>query len=238
VKQAAKVQEECAPEVVEAVEKGTVAVSAATVLTELPEERQKEVLTELLQEIGGGKITAPRIKKAVKVLLGQTANVHVSDDSYEWYTPAEYINAAKTLMGDIDLDPASSDAAQEVVEARRFYYSKSDDGLSQEWRGRVWLNPPYSAQLVRAFVDKLRAEYEADNISHALLLVNNATDTQWFQELLSRYPVCFTRGRVKFWGPDKEGLGARQGQAVIYLGDNSNEFTATFSAFGTVVEPA
>jgi phage N-6-adenine-methyltransferase len=235
VKRAAKVQEEAAPEVVEAVEKGTVAVSAAVLLTELPEEQQKEVLTSLIEEVGGGKITSSRIEKGINVLLGKPTSAPASD-TYEWYTPAEYIEAARRLMGEIDLDPASSEVAQGTVQAGRFF-TRDTDGLEHGWSGRVWLNPPYSAPLVRAFIDKLRRDYEAREVTEAVLLVNNATDAQWFQELMSKFPVCFTAGRVKFWGPFDEGLGPRQGQAFIYLGERRRSFAEIFTAFGTVVFP-
>jgi hypothetical protein len=102
-------------------------------------------------------------------------------DGDEWYTPAGYLDAARAVMGDIpsaslrtgDLDPATCAAAQEVVRARRFF-TKGDDGLAQEWRGRIWLNPPYSAALAPRFIDKLCAEYDAGRIEEAVVLVNTA----------------------------------------------------------------
>lgn len=234
VNTAAKVQTECVPEVAGAVDSGTIAVSAAVEFAALPKEQQPEILRAVLAEtLGGEKPTAARIEKACRVLLGQTANVHVSDDSYEWYTPAEYIEAARALMGAIDLDPASCETAQGIVKAAKFY-SKAEDGLQQSWAGRVWLNPPYSAVLVRAFVDKLCQEHQAGAVSEALLITNNATDTQWFQELLAHHPVCFTRGRVRFWGPDRELPGPRQGQAVFYLGGNLAGFLEIFARFGMI----
>jgi phage N-6-adenine-methyltransferase len=160
-------------------------------------------------------------------------NYHVSDDSYEWYTPREYIEAARGVMGGIDLDPASSDEAQEIVQADR-YYTKQDDGLSQSWAGKVWLNPPYNMPLIEDFTGKAIDEYQAGNIECAIVLVNNATDTGWFHRLFD-YPVCFTRRRVQFWTSEGPNLGARQGQAIFYLGGNPDLFAQVFSAFGVVL---
>jgi hypothetical protein len=85
---------------------------------------------------------------------------HISFNSgeQEWYTPPEYIEAARLAMGSIDCDPASSDIANQTVCAT-VYYTKQQDGLSQVWNGNVWLNPPYSqpdiTQFCKAVVDKV-----------------------------------------------------------------------------------
>lgn len=41
-----------------------------------------------------------------------------------------------------DLDVAAPPWETHVPAARKF--TKADDGLSQEWEGRVWMNPPFS----------------------------------------------------------------------------------------------
>lgn len=160
-------------------------------------------------------------------------NHHVSDDSYEWYTPADYIEAARDLMGGIDLDPASSKEAQRIVLAGT-YYTKGDDGLSKDWFGRVWLNPPYSMPDVEQFIDRVVENYNAGAIDCAVVLTNNGTDTGWFHKILSASGIaCFTKGRVKFWGPNSSQ--ARQGQTIFYLGESPEKFAEKFRKFGLVV---
>lgn len=154
-------------------------------------------------------------------------------DSDEWYTPGWVIEAATAVMGQIDLDPASCELAQETVQAG-LYWTKRQDGCRVGWFGRVWLNPPYSAP--GAFVDKLIEEYTAGNVKQACVLLNNATETRWFQRLLARFPVCFFSQRLAFWRHDHEDVGARQGQALFYLGPDVEKFVEVFGEHGIVVK--
>jgi phage N-6-adenine-methyltransferase len=157
-------------------------------------------------------------------------------DGDEWYTPPEYTDAACLVMGNIDLDPASCVEAQKVIQAST-YYTKEDDALRPEvaWTGRVWLNPPYSMPLIKQFVSKLIDEYDAGNVTEAIIITNNSSDTAWFHSLLERFPACFTYGRVHFWRPNHEDFGTRQGQTLFYLGDNVRRFCEVFGKFGQVV---
>lgn len=163
---------------------------------------------------------------------------HVAHNSgeNEWYTPPQYIEAARRAMGSIDCDPASSEAANEMVKADQFF-TIEDDGLSLSWVGNVWLNPPYSQPEIAQFCDAVAEKYREDEISQAVILVNNATETAWFQALLSvASAVCFPRGRIKYL--DRTGTPANtplQGQALIYLGARRNEFLREFSEFGVVL---
>src|SRR5258707_11189392 len=65
----------------------------------------------------------------------------------EWFTPRDIIKAARAALGAIDLDPASHPHPQSWIRARTFY-TKEQDGLARAWRGRTWLNPPYSRDLL------------------------------------------------------------------------------------------
>src|SRR5436190_19306098 len=89
-----------------------------------------------------------------------------SSKSNEWFTPAQYIEAARAVLGHIDLDPASCEQANLTVVAKRIF-TVADDGLSKPWAGRVFLNPPY-CRLQGKFVAKLVSEYDAGNISSAI----------------------------------------------------------------------
>ena len=155
-------------------------------------------------------------------------------DGDEWYTPVEYVEAAREVLGDIDLDPASCREAQRVVNASD-YYTVSDDGLVQPWRDRVWLNPPYSMPLIQKFVKRLIDHYESGDVTAAIILTNNSSDAGWFHSLAESYPFCLTRGRVGFWRPNQTTFATRQGQAFFYLGDDIARFVRVFSQFGIVV---
>lgn len=163
---------------------------------------------------------------------------HVSRASgnNEWYTPPQYIAAARAVMGGIDLDPASSDKANETVKATK-YYTLEDDGLTKEWKGRVWMNPPYAQPEILYFAAMLQDSFEKRLVSEACVLVNNATETKWFNLILAHASaICLIKGRVKFIDQyGKPSAAPLQGQVIIYLGNNAKLFRDSFSGFGKVL---
>jgi phage N-6-adenine-methyltransferase len=156
---------------------------------------------------------------------------------FERYTPAKYIEAVRVALGEIDLDPATSNQAQETVRALQ-YYTEKDDGLALQWEGRVFLNPPYHRELAPAFIDKLVAEFAAGRVTAAILLVNNCTDTDWFDAAVrSCAGICFTHGRIKFHVPKGDDVLPTQGQAFLYFGNDVQRFEDTFCIIGFCVRP-
>lgn len=183
-------------------------------------------LAELFEE--------PKRPPVGQLPIRQMAHVGRNSGDNEWYTPAEYIKAAMEVMGGIDLDPASAAEANEVVGASR-YYTAEEDGLSRPWAGRVWMNPPYAQPLIGRFTQRLAREYAAGDVTEAIVLVNNATETAWFQFLdLVASANCRPTGRIRFWHPSKESAQPLQGQMVLYLGPNVALFRRSFGAFGPV----
>jgi ParB family chromosome partitioning protein len=166
-----------------------------------------------------------------------TTKPHVQNNSgeFEWYTPSEIVELARHVMGIIDLDPASCETANAIVKASEFY-DQETNGLEQEWSGAVWLNPPYAAGLVGDFVEKLLIDVDGGAVEQACVLVNNATETRWFQALADKCnAICFPRKRIKFWNPGRELATGLQGQAVLYFGYRTTPFRDLFSGQGVTV---
>ena len=157
----------------------------------------------------------------------------------EWYTPPQYIDSARKVLGSIDTDPASNDLAQSVVQATT-YCTIDNPSLDCEWHGTVWLNPPYSRGKLKPFTDKFIQEYEAGNISQGIVLTQSYTDTKWFHELMEwRTAVCFTKGRIKFYG--REGTKHRTqhspiaGSVFMYFGEDTATFHQEFNQYGLII---
>jgi ParB family chromosome partitioning protein len=151
----------------------------------------------------------------------------------EWYTPAAHIEAARDVLGGIDLDPASSALANQVVKAERFF-TADDDGLAQPWTGRVWLNPPYGG-MAGSFVGKLLSHHAAGDVPAAVVLVSaHDTDTEWFRPLFS-HTLCFVAGRISFTTVGRPASSSNHGSVLAYLGADPAYFADHFKQFGDIV---
>jgi len=156
--------------------------------------------------------------------------VHFTSDSEEWYTPNEVVDAALTFFGTIDLDPCSNSKESPSIPAKN-HYTKEDNGLAHEWRGTVYMNPPYG-RVIAKWVEKAASEYECGNVTGALLLVPARTDTAWMARV-RQYPRCYVRGRLKF---SNSSDAAPFPSCVIYLGDDVAGFYDAFYPIGDVYQ--
>lgn len=153
----------------------------------------------------------------------------------EWYTPPHIINLARTVLGEIDLDPASAPKPQKWIRANN-YYSKTDNGLAWPWQGRVWLNPPFDNSA--AWARTLIAEYQAGNVTAALLLLNSNLGYKWFEEIWTTWPCCCLQKRLRFVREDGTvGGESKRGQTIIYMGEATSLFTRTFEQHGRILIP-
>lgn len=107
----------------------------------------------------------------------------------EWYTPMEIINALSTF----DLDPCAP--IFPLWNTAKTMYNKETDGLKQEWKGRVWLNPPYSRPLIEKFVIRM-AEH-----GNGIALLFNRCDSKMFQDVIFEKATAmkFLRNRIRFY---------------------------------------
>lgn len=187
---------------------------------------------DLLDGIRRGDLSINRAYKSA-----YPHHVYASGDN-EWYTQPVYIEMARNVMGSIDTDPATCSYAQEWIQAGT-YYTAENTGLDKSWYGNIWLNPPYAAPLLTRFIDKLFLEIETGNVSQAIVLVNNATETRWFSRLVrSASALCFTHGRLKFVKSLSDAPHApMQGQVFVYFGEKCEKFASEFSRIGSVVVP-
>lgn len=159
--------------------------------------------------------------------------INQDSGNFEWYTPLEIVYMAAEVMGGINLDPFSSEVANEDIMAHSFYH-KDNNGLTHDWHGNVWMNHPFSREMNKKCIEKLVSEYEIGNMSQACCITFAATSEAWFRPLL-KYKQCFIHGRTNYYLPDgTKKKGVTKGSVVTYLGNNEEKFIKVFSKIGTV----
>ena len=151
----------------------------------------------------------------------------------EYYTPQPILEAARATMGGIDLDPASSAAANARVNATR-YYTLGDFSLLLSWSGRIWLNHPFGRESNPRWIAKLIKESQCDAFKAACVLTFSCTSEAWFSPLLCR-PQCYLVPRTNYLLPDGTvKRGVTKGSVVTYFGPDVPRFRKAFSGLGVV----
>ena len=101
--------------------------------------------------------------------------------STESMVPRVVLESVRLILGDVDLDPCSSEAAQKRVAAGEGD-SAARVGLSRPWGGNVFVYPP--AGRVDAFAQKLTAEMVRGNVQRAAFLGPADLRPDWAVRLL------------------------------------------------------
>lgn len=135
----------------------------------------------------------------------QTAQRGASDEVDDRGTDRDFFEKTAQRLGGFDLDVA---AAAHNAKCERFF-TRADDGLAQDWPGRVWCNPPYSD--CGAWVRKAWEEFNSGRASSiVMLLPANRVEQGWWQDGVEPFRdrpgsplrVEFLRGRMRFDRPD------------------------------------
>lgn len=147
--------------------------------------------------------------------------------SSDWLTPPGIVKA----LGKFSLDPCAH--------PKQFYRTASHmicppaDGLADEWRGRVWLNPPYGSQL-RKWIRRL-AEH-----GNGIALVPSRTDVEaWFWPFVwdAADAVLFLRGRLFFHRPNGSTEGnAGHGSVLAAYGKKNVELLSASGISGRFIQ--
>ncbi len=146
----------------------------------------------------------------------------------DWLTPPHVLRA----LGAFDLDPCSPigrpwDTASE-------HYTLMDNGLNKQWRGRIWLNPPYGNQ-TEQWIKRL-----ADH-GNGIALIFARTETASFHPWVWEYAdaIMFLRGRLRFWTKEgREGGTAGAPSVLVAYGADNAQCLAGCGLDGRLVKLA
>lgn len=124
---------------------------------------------------------------------------NVNNKSVDWYTPSSIFEGLETVF---DLDPCHPCTKIEWIPVNETYCIE-DDGLTQPWFGKVWLNPPYGKHTTD-WLEKMHSH------RNGIALVFARTDTKWYHDFVAKADaILFMKGRVKF--VDGLGISASSG---------------------------
>jgi hypothetical protein len=165
----------------------------------------------------------------------------------EHNTPREIVEAARTVLGRIELDPMSNAAAQQIIQAD-VYYTKDDDCFCQVWQGRTFLNP--AGGLVKNAWHALMDAYNAGDVPAFVWIGFNLEQLQTLQHAINprqayagptpiEFPICIPYNRLAF--EDADGVpqeSPTHANYICYGGRSIATFVQQFGGFGVCSVPA
>lgn len=166
-------------------------------------------------------------------------NIQHSSKTDRWFTPDSLMFYVRQVLGNIELDPASEEAANLIVKADKFI---SEDSLNKEWKAKtVFLNPPggkignhsQAALFWQKLVDAHQKGHvqEAIFIGFSLELLAVSQNYRW--PYMLDYTICIPRRRIKFVNPLSPNKSApSHSNVIVYLGENEGKFKKVFNSLG------
>jgi phage N-6-adenine-methyltransferase len=116
--------------------------------------------------------------------------IHFSSKTDLWATPQDFFNKYN-LIHKFELDVCANSQNAKCKK----YFTEEDNGLLQEWKGSVWMNPPYG----RNIGNWIRKAYQSSvDGSKVVCLLPARTDTKWFHDFCIKGKIEFIKGRLKF----------------------------------------
>lgn len=168
-----------------------------------------------------------------------------SSKSDNWFTPSNIVEAARACMGSIDLDPASCEEANQIVQADVYFDIATDGFSAKAWFGNIFLNPPggkaplgniyRTRSSAVAWWRKLIEEYRRSHVKQAIFVgfsleILQASQGNVFWPSPLEYPICVPEQRIRF----SNAPSPTHGNVIVGLGINPEDFKACFSPIGQV----
>lgn len=149
----------------------------------------------------------------------------------DYFTPANIIEPVRHLFGGvIDLDPCSESAANRMVKATK-YITAAQDGLHQQWGGRIWLNP--SLDTWPQFAAKAAAQIGDGNVREMCAWPSLPSLSADYMLPLNRIAsaLCLINKRPQCWGVT-HATNPAAGRAMLYFGPRLSEFCRHLAPLG------
>ena len=119
-------------------------------------------------------------------------SVHFSSKTDLWYTPEDFYQKYNDVFN-FETDVCATHENAKCAN----YYTEETNGLSQNWKGICWMNPPYG----RTIKQWMKKAYESSLTGATVVcLVPARTDTNWWHDYAIKGEIEFIKGRLKFGG--------------------------------------